>query len=394
MKVQNITIGKITPYEKNPRRNQNAVEKVANSIKSFGFNVPIIVDKDMVVIAGHTRLLAAKSLGIETVPVHVASHLTPDQCKAYRIADNKTAEYAEWDMDLLAQEILDLQGVNFDLADLGFEDAELASIIGNELNNIDESTIDHIPDKPDDPITKRGDLVCLGNHRLLCGDSTCAADIRKLLDGITADVIVFDPPYEITSLYDWIPKASDTQKLCVMWDMYRFGIAPHKAILAGWKPQYEFIWDCVTSWYVPNRPLARHKVCGVFGVDPKFIFEKAIIKDGKKRESKIVHNTRGEMNYEPLDGAVHIRTVEQFPTTSEDGGHAHSKPCAWIEAIFNGIGGEIYFDMFGGSGTTAIVCEKIGKKSLTMELDPANCDVIIQRWENATNKKAERCPAT
>lgn len=152
MKVQNIAIGKITPYDKNPRRNQNAVEKVANSIKAFGFKVPVIVDRDMVIIAGHTRLLAAKSLGLETVPVHIAADLTPEQCKAYRIADNKTAEYAEWDMDLLAQEILDLQGVNFDLADLGFEDAELAKLLNDDFGPmVDEVAMPDLPSGDKNP---------------------------------------------------------------------------------------------------------------------------------------------------------------------------------------------------------------------------------------------------
>ena len=166
------------------------------------------------------------------------------------------------------------------------------------------------------------------------------------------------------------------------------GLPPHAAIQAGWKPQYEMVWDCVTSWYTPNRPLARHKSVGVFGEDPKWNFDEAIIRDGKQREAKQVWNTRGEYAYTPLDGAVHMRTVEAFPTTAEHGGHAHSKPIAWVEALFNGVGGSVYVDLFGGSGSTLVACEKTGRRALLMELDPRYVDVIVRRWQAFTGKQA------
>ena len=136
MKVQNVSIDRVIPYEKNPRKNAQAVEKVAASIKTYGFRVPIIVDKNFIIVAGHTRLLAAKCLGLENVPVHVAGDLTPEQCKAYRIADNKTAEYAEWDMDLLAQEILDLKNLDFDLSQTGFEDQEILDLLNEDAPEV------------------------------------------------------------------------------------------------------------------------------------------------------------------------------------------------------------------------------------------------------------------
>lgn len=173
-----------------------------------------------------------------------------------------------------------------------------------------------------------------------------------------------------------------------MWDYKRFAIASQAAISAGWESQIEFVWDCVQSWYTPNRPLARHKSIGVFGDDPFFDTNKAIIKDGKKREAKQVKNTRGGCNYTPLDGAKHIATVEAFPNTSENDSNGYGKPLKWIEAIFNGIGGSNYLDLFGGSGTSLIACEKTGKNCLMMEIDPQSCDVIIERWQELTNKDA------
>jgi len=256
-----------------------------------------------------------------------------------------------------------------------------------ELNEDIEETIgdDEINDKVDS-ITKLGDLWELGDHRLLCGDSTKSENIEKLMNGEEWDVCIFDPPYELEELYNEIPTFKSEKKLVVFWDFKRFALAPSSAINKGWTGLYEFIWDNVTSWYTPNRPLARHKSCGIFGEDPFFNFDKAIIKDGKKRTAKIVHNTRGSSDYKPLDGAKHISTVEQFLNTKIEGNHKHAKPIGWIEAIYRGVGGISYLDLFGGSGSTLIVCEKMGIKSFTMELDPLNCDIIIDRYKNWCDK--------
>lgn len=223
----------------------------------------------------------------------------------------------------------------------------------------------------------------------MCGDSTSQTDIDKLTGGVDVDVFVFDPPYEVERLYrEAMPIQQDGKKLVVMWDFKRFALASHMAIQSGWEPQYEFIWDNVQSWYTPNRPLQRHKALGVFADDPFFDTSLAIIHDGKKREAKTVTNTRGESNYVPLNGAKHIATVEAFPNTQQNDSHGHGKPLKWIAAIFAGIGGSVYFDMFGGSGATLIACESLSKTCLTMELDPKYCDVIIRRWQDFTGKDA------
>ena len=391
MKVTQMATAALIPYARNARTHTDAqVAQIAASIKEFGFNNPILIREGQIV-AGHGRWLAAQRLGLEKVPTIDLSHLSATQARAYVLADNQLALGAGWDPEMLRLELADLDEAGFNLDLLGFDD--LAALMaepeeqGGLQPGVDE---DAVPEAPKVAVTQPGDVILLGRHRLMCGDSTDASRVEFLLDGTCPDVIVFDPPYEVESLFDHIPIPIAGQKLLVMWDMYRFGIAPHKAMIAGWNPLYEFIWDCVTSWYVPNRPLARHKACGVFGDDPKFDFDSAIIHDGKKREAKTVHNTRGKSEYVPLDGAVHIRTVEAFPTGSEDGGHAHSKPVAWVEAIFRGIGGNNVLDLFGGSGTSLISCEKTGQTCWIMELDPVVCDVIIQRWETATGCVAVR----
>ncbi|MBC7835959.1 MAG: DNA modification methylase, partial [Phycisphaerales bacterium] len=184
----------VTPYDKNPRRNDEAVEAVARSIREFGFRQPIVVDGDGVIVVGHTRWKAAQRLGLATVPVHVAGELTAEQARAYRIADNQSAQIAEWDPDLLAQELTGLKAMDFDLSLLGFNDDELSEWMAPPANE-GIAPADEVPEAPESPITQPGDLWALGAHRLLCGDSTKAADVDRLMDGQEAALCATDPPY-------------------------------------------------------------------------------------------------------------------------------------------------------------------------------------------------------
>ena len=197
MKVENWPIEKLTPYARNPRKNDHAVLKVAASIKEYGWRQPIVVDKDGVVVAGHTRLLAAMHLKQKTVPVHIADELNPIQVKAYRLADNRVAQEAEWDDELLALEIEELQALGLsDLDSLGFEEEELAGLHVPELEETEGLTDpDEVPEPPEEPTTKPGDLWLLGRHRLLCGDSTKAEDVERLLANEAVALIAADPPY-------------------------------------------------------------------------------------------------------------------------------------------------------------------------------------------------------
>jgi len=199
---ERMTIDDVKPYEKNPRQNDGAVDAVAASIREFGFRQPIVVDADGVIICGHTRFKAAQRLGLAKVPVHVATDLTPEQIRAYRIADNKTGELATWDMELLPLEIAELRGLDIDLGLLGFDADELAKLLAGDAGVTEGLTDpDAVPEPPDDPATQPGDLYILGNHRLLCGDSSADADVDRLLDGAAIHLVNTDPPYNVRLMY-------------------------------------------------------------------------------------------------------------------------------------------------------------------------------------------------
>jgi ParB-like chromosome segregation protein Spo0J len=182
MNIETKPLNSIRPYERNPRVNEPAVDAVARSIEAYGFRQPIVVDPQGVIVVGHTRFLAAQKLGLKNVPVHVATDLSPEQAKAYRIADNKSAELAMWDFDLLPIELQELRELDINLELLGFGADELAKILGEEVKD-GLTDPDAVPEPPDEATTKRGELIILGTHRLLCGDSSSEADVDLLLEG-------------------------------------------------------------------------------------------------------------------------------------------------------------------------------------------------------------------
>ena len=196
MKIEMVPIEVIREYERNPRVNEAAVGSVAESIKAFGFKVPVIVDAENVLVAGHTRVKAARQLEMTEVPAVRADDLTPEQIKAFRIADNKLHELSSWNLEQLAIEIGDLQAMNVDLDLLGFNEDELAEILDPGVQD-GLTDPDAIPDPPDKAITQRGDLWMLGDHRLLCGDSSVAVDVDRLLDGQPVHLVATDPPYNV-----------------------------------------------------------------------------------------------------------------------------------------------------------------------------------------------------
>ncbi|MCL2348879.1 MAG: ParB N-terminal domain-containing protein [Planctomycetaceae bacterium] len=200
MDIQIQAIESIRPYQKNPRINDGAVDAVAASIREFGFRQPIVVDADGVIIAGHTRWKAAQKLGLKKVPVHVAVDLTPEQVKAYRLADNKTAELAEWDFEILPIELAELQDSGFDLDLLAFNEKELTQLLNVNVKQ-GETDPDDVPEPPDDPVTKRGDIWILGNHRLMCGDSANSNDVDTLIAGRAMQMCCCDPPYGVRPMY-------------------------------------------------------------------------------------------------------------------------------------------------------------------------------------------------
>ena len=383
LKIIYLPPGDLTPYAKNAKRHPDEqVQHIANSIREFGFRQPIVVDADNVVVIGHGRLMAAKELGLETVPVVRADDLTEEQIKALRLADNKTNE-SEWDFSLLEAELAELS-LDFDMSDFGFEDIETTE---TDATEVEEDDFD--PDAEVEPRAKLGDIYQLGRHRLMCGDSTDVNAVDALTNGDKPDTYFIDPPYECEELYDIIPQ-NDGGRLFVLSDHKHWQKAVSAATAAGWIGRFELIWDCVQSWYTPNRPLARHKTCYIFGDVEYWDFNAAIIHDGKEREEKYVWNTRGKTHYIPLDGAVHIRTVEAFPNTAQNDENSYGKPVKWLVAMLNGYSGDTVLDLFGGSGAVMIACEQTGRTCLTMEINPHYVDLIINRWELFTGARATK----
>ena len=197
LKVEHREIGEIKPYERNPRVNEHAVDAVAESIRQFGFRQPIVTDGDGVIVCGHTRWKAAQKLGLAKVPVHVVSDLSPEQIRSLRIADNKTAELATWDLELLPLELAELSDAGVDWSLLGFDADDLAQLLDPGVTP-GLTDPDDVPEPPDEAITQPGDVWILGDHRLLCGDSGCTADVDRLLDGAPVHLVNTDPPYGVS----------------------------------------------------------------------------------------------------------------------------------------------------------------------------------------------------
>lgn len=387
MNVQQVKIEKVKPYDKNPRKNKAAVDYVANSIKEFGFQQPIVVDKDMVVIAGHTRLKAAKKLKLKEVPVVIADNLTEEQVKAYRLADNKTAEKAEWDFDLLTDELLSLQELDFDMEQFGFD---------FDFSEDEEAVEDDNweADVPEEPISKRGDIWVLGRHRLMCGDSTDAADVALLMDGNKADMLLTDPPYNV----DYTGKASELETRKIEND----------------KMEDSAFQDFLTSAF--ENAAENMKAGGVFYIwhaDREGInFRVACKKAGFQVRQCLIWNKNamvmGRQDYqwkhEPClygwkDGASHLwasdrkqTTVLDFEKPQKNNLHPTMKPIKLFDYQIknNTKGDDIVLDLFGGSGTTIMAAEQNGRRGFVMEYDPKFVDVIVDRWEQFTGMKAKK----
>lgn len=395
MNIKEYPIKELIPYENNPRNNKEAVEYVANSIREFGFKVPVVIDKDMVIVAGHTRLLAAEKLGLESVPCIVADDLTPDQIKAFRLADNKTGEFASWDFEKLEFELDELS--DFDMEQFGFtfeDEDEDIQIIEDEA-----------PEVPDVPVSKIGDIWNLGEHRLICGDSTDPDVIDKLMDGVKADMVFTDPPYNVAigsknaflnsiqksdrctediandkGMTDeeigktlWLPAfqrmRENAKDSCSIYVTMPQG-GTHMMMMmmvaeAGWQVKHELMWRKNSPTFSMGR------------LDYDYQHEPILYGWNKTHQ----FHGKGSQN----------KSVWEYDKPRKCNLHPTMKPVELIaNAILNStIKGEIVMDLFGGSGSTLIACEQLNRKCYMAELDPHYCDVIIQRWENLTGKKAE-----
>jgi site-specific DNA-methyltransferase (adenine-specific) len=424
MEVVNLTLNDITPYEKNPRKNKDAIDPVAESIKQFGFKVPIIVDKNKVIVAGHTRYQAAKKLGLTEVPCIIAEDLTPDQIKAFRIADNKVAEIATWDEKLLSEELDELKDL-FAWDKLGLDLDEYLP-----YNDVKEDDFDVAGELENIviPKAKRGDIYQLGRHRLMCGDSTNKEQVAELMNGQEADLVLTDPPYNVnygtknaynpekytdrTILNDYMPE----QKFIEFLSDAFINMHDHMKTGAGFYVFHasisvlEFETALRTAQLKTRQQLIWVKDSLVLGrQDYQWKHEPILYgwKEGSAHhfsddrtnttilwDKPIDTNslTKDEMR-QMLDDIYSTKLAKTIfyhdrPKSSDE--HPTMKPILLlVEMIKNSSDyGQTVVDYFGGSGSTLIASEQTGRTCYTMELDEKFADVIIKRWETLTGQKA------
>jgi DNA modification methylase len=427
MKIELVTLSRVRPYPNNPRVNDSAVDAVSESLKQFGFRQPIVVDHEWVIICGHTRWKAAQKLGLEQIPVHVATDLTPEQIKAYRIADNQTASLAEWDYDLLPIELGELQAANYDLGLLGFDQDELLKLMGGDVAD-GLCDPDDVPAPPDDAITQLGDLWILGNHRLLCGDSSNPEQLDRLLNGAPIHLINSDPPYNV--------KVEPRSNNAIAAGLSSFAGPKHhqsldlarhpgkakptqKKMRAKDRPlANDFVTDeefdrLLDAWFgnfsrvlVPGRSFYIWGGYANLGNYPPFLkkhelyFSQAIIWD-KQHPVLTRKDFLGAFEiafYGWKAGAGHtflgpnnisdLWHVKKLNHTQME--HLTAKPADLaVRAMqYSSRPGENVLDLFGGSGSTMIGAEQTGRNAYLMELDPPYCDVIIDRYQRFSGKAA------
>ena len=396
-KIIYLPLKAIKPYKKNPRKNDKAVEFVANSIRQFGFRNPIIIDENYEIVCGHTRWKAAKVIGLESVPCIMADDLNEDQIRAFRLADNKTAEMADWDFDLLEMEFNDIDPELFDMSDFGFfQDDETEDKAPTEVteDDFDETTVT-------EAVCKRGQVWKLGEHRLMCGDSTSAEDVVRLMNGEKADMVFTDPPYGVNyaggvTIENGKIKSNDRETI--------------KNDALGYHDLYSFLSDVFSNLRTFTKVKTPFYVFYAHSRTREFL--NAFHDEGLKQRSIIIWHKIGEgygdfmaqyMNaYEPCIygsngdsvnwyGPTNEKTVWEIEKADKNDLHPTMKPVALCgRAIQNSsLKNDIVLDVFGGSGSTLIACEQLDRRCFMMELDLHYCDVIIRRWEDFTGQKAE-----
>lgn len=410
LQIEYKNVEELIPYINNPRKNDEAANYLAGVIERFGFRVPILIDSKNEIIAGHTRLKAAIKLGMDEVPVIMSDDLSDDEIKAFRLVDNAAAEKAEWDFDLLRDE---LKLIDMDMIQFGFDE-------GITLIDPDVEEDDFDEELPSEPKAQRGDIYLLGSHRLMCGDSTSFEDVERLMDGAQADLLLTDPPYNVAyeggtdealtilnddmsdsafrqflrdvfstadsvlkpggAFYIWHADSEGynfrgacrdigwTVKQCLIWNKNIFVMGrqdyhwKHEPCLYGWK-------DGAAHYFIDDRTLST------------------IIED----ENELKKMTKSEL----LDYILKMQEVTATTIINElkpqrNGIHPTMKPLKLFERMVRNSSrrGEVVLDLFCGGGTTLMVCEQLKRKCCAMELDPRYVDATVQRWESYTGKKA------
>lgn len=406
MKIQHLETKKIKPWEDNPRLNEQAVGAVARSIESFGFNVPILCDRNLTIIAGHTRWKAARQLGLKTLPVIVLD-LSDRQRRAFSIADNKTAEIADWDFPKLRDVLKELQSEDIDLRCLGFEEEDLRRLLIDEAE--EENDLPEVADKPQ---TKEGEMIVLGNHRVLCGDSRDRNKVEILIDEGKVDHVFGGPPYfnqrEYAHWDEYDLYLADMQKIIgnchdmmkagniVVWNIGN-GCSTHHDHTSHHSHLFEkaglvyldtIIWvKSGANYTVPRNAHIQRSRCYY----PAFQWEALLVfqKEGKMPKMTAEgaeYMSNCQTNVWEIPAVIHQKKLYGHPAVCPV-----EIPYRCLQA-YTRDGGTVY-DPFGGSGTTLIAAEKSSRKARLMERNPLYCDMIVKRWETLTGSQAQRFPA-
>lgn len=388
MNIVELKITELHEYERNPRKNDRAVAAVAESIKQFGFKVPVVIDKNNVIVAGHTRIKAARRLKLKTVPCIIADDLTPEQVKQFRLADNKVSELAAWNPEMLAEE---LKEIDFDMGLFGFEDADWLG--GGSLEpKEDYFDLDAAAAEVKIPKTKPGDIYQLGRHRLMCGDSTDAEQVKTLMDGQLADLLVTDPPYNV----DYESKSFDKQKIMndnMDSDSFTtFLVDLFSAANQSMKPGASFY-----IWHPDGLPSLNFRLALKIVNWPTrqtIVWNKNSFAMGRqdyqwKHEPALYGWTEGAAHYFINDRTKSTVIDIDKPSRSEE--HPTMKPVMLFTQLIQNSSRptESVLDICAGSGTTLIAAEQLNRSAYLMELDPKYCDVIVKRYEDFTGGKAE-----
>jgi len=389
-RIETWLIDKLIPFARNPRTHSDAqIAQIAASIQEFGFNNPILVDTKAGIIAGHGRLLAARKLGLTEVPVIVLDHLSEAQKRAYIIADNKLAENAGWDDELLRSELAALQEEDFDVCLLGFEDDDLARLLAAQDATEGLTDEDAVPALTETPVSRMGDLWSLGNHRLLVGDATSHEDVVRLMAGETADLVFTDPPYNVD--YEGYTeqrlkikgdRMSDT-------DFKRFLEAAFRSCRTAVKPGASLYVCHSSSW---QREFQNALESAGFEVRCQIIWAKNTFAWGFGRykfQHEPLFYAHVAAEKDPWYGDKSQSTLWHENKPAANRIHPTAKPVELIErALVNSSkAGDLVADLFGGSGSTLIGCERRNRRARLMEIDPKYADCIIRRYQEYSGKQ-------
>ena len=385
MKIEQVKLDALIPYARNSRTHSDAqVAQIAASIKEFGFTNPVLIDETGSIIAGHGRVMAARKLAIADVPSIRLTHLTEAQKKAYVIADNKLALNAGWDDEMLAVELTDLKDMGFDLDLTGFSTLEIEALLaptGTE-GLTDE---DAVPDVPEAPVTVLGDVWLLGKHRVMCGDSTSIDAVEKLMDGQQANMLHTDPPYGVD--YEGVP--NDHLKDAKLQEFLHDALVCAYSVLHPGSNVYVWHADITALEFI-----SAFRSAGFHQARPSTI---QWIKPSLTMSQGDYHSQNEPCLFGWKEGSGRVRVKDRKQTTlwncdrtKDAKTHPTMKPVELCQkAIENSsVANCIVLDLFGGSGSTLIACEKTGRINRSMELDPKYCDVIVQRWQEFTGQTA------